>query len=45
MKELFNILAKDINKEHFTTKEVLIYAIVAPVVFFLIGGFAEWLIK
>lgn len=43
MKELFKIFSKDIESEQFTKCEVIIFAVVVPVVFVLVGGFAGWL--
>ena len=45
MKELFKVFSKDIQSEHFTKREVIIFAVVVPVAFVIICGFAEWLIK
>lgn len=44
MKELLDILSKDIEKENFTTKELIIFGVIAPLTFVLVCGFAGWLI-
>lgn len=36
MKEFFEIMEKDIHKENFTKREMVIYGIVAPLVFFAV---------
>lgn len=36
MKELFDILEKDIHSEHFSTKEKIIYGIIVPLAVFII---------
>lgn len=45
MKELFKVFAKDIEKENFTKKEVIIFGVIAPLAFVLVFGFAGWLMK
>ena len=45
MKELFEIFEKDIKRENFTRKEIVIYGIIAPRALILVCGFAEWLSK
>lgn len=40
MKELLEIMEKDIMSENFTKKEYVIYGIVAPVVLVLVCGLA-----
>ena len=44
MKELFEVFSKDIESEQFTKREVIIFAVVVPVAFVLVCGFAGWLI-
>ena len=43
MKELLEILEKDIKSENFTRKEIVIYGIIAPIALILVCGLAEWL--
>ena len=43
MKELIEIMLKDIMDEHFTTREYVIYGIVTPLVLFGIMALAGWL--
>lgn len=45
MKELFKVFAKDIESEKFTKREIIIFAVVVPVVFVLVLGFLDWLMK
>lgn len=45
MKELFKVFAKDIESEHFTKREKIIFAVIVPVAFILIYGFLNWLMK
>lgn len=33
MKELYDILMKDIQKENFTRRELVVYGVIAPAVF------------
>lgn len=40
MKELFDILAKDIYSEHFTRKEYIIYGIIVPLAFVAVAVLA-----
>ena len=44
MKELFKVFTKDIEREQFSKREVIIFAVVVPVIFILFCGFAGWLI-
>ena len=44
MRQILDILSKDIEKENFTTKEVIIYGVIAPLALVLVCGFAGWLI-
>lgn len=43
MKEFFDIMLKDINNEHFTRKELVIYGILTPIVLVGIMALAGWL--
>lgn len=43
MKEFFEIMLKDINDEHFTRKELVIYGILTPIVLVGIMALAGWL--
>lgn len=43
MKEFLRIMLKDINDEHFTRKELMIYGILTPIVLFLLMAFAGWM--
>ena len=45
MRQLLDILSKDIENENFTKKEVIIFGIFVPLAFVLVCGFAGWLIK
>lgn len=45
MKELLEILEKDIMSENFTRKEIVIYGIIAPLALVLVCGLAECLSK
>ena len=45
MKELLEILEKDIKSENFTRKEIVIYGIITPLALVLVCGLAEWLSK
>ena len=44
MRQLLDIFSKDIAKENFTTKEVIIFGVIAPLVLVLVCGFSWWLI-
>jgi hypothetical protein len=43
MKELVEIVKKDILKEDFSRKELVIFGIVAPLAMTLLMGFIGWL--
>lgn len=43
MKEFFEIMLKDINDEHFTRKELVIYGILTPIVLVALMALAGWL--
>lgn len=43
MKELIEIMLKDIKDEHFTRKELVIYGILTPIVLVAIMALAGWL--
>ena len=43
MKELFEIMAKDIMDEHFTKSEYIVYGILTPLVLVGIMALAGWL--
>ncbi len=43
MRELFEIMSKDIQSESFTRREVIVYGIIAPLALVGLCGFAEWL--
>lgn len=43
MKELFEILTKDIENEGFTRRELVVYGIVAPLALIAACALAEWL--
>jgi hypothetical protein len=43
MKELIEILLKDIMDEHFTRKEYIVYGILTPIVLVALMAFAGWL--
>lgn len=44
MRDFFeNLMADEESGQKFTTKEVVVYGIVVPVVFILIMGIAEWM--
>lgn len=40
MKELFDILSKDIMSEHFTRRECIIYSIIVPLAFIAVAVLA-----
>lgn len=43
MKEILDILMKDIMDEHFTKKEFVIYGILTPIVLIAIMALAGWM--
>jgi len=43
MKELIEIMLKDIKDEHFTRKEYIVYGVLTPIVLVAIMAFAGWL--
>ena len=43
MKELIEIMMKDIKDEHFTRKEYIVYGILTPIVLIGIMDLAGWL--
>ena len=43
MKQFFEIMLKDIQREEFTLKECLVYGVVAPIVLIALMGFAGWM--
>lgn len=43
MKELFDIIVKDIKDEHFTKREYIIYGILTPIVLIGIMALAGWI--
>ena len=43
MKNFWNIMMKDIDNEHFTKTEMVVYGILVPVVLVAIMGVAGWL--
>jgi hypothetical protein len=43
MKQFFEIMMKDIQREEFTLKECLVYGIVVPLVMIALMGFAGWM--
>jgi len=45
MKELFEILSKDIKSENFTRKEIVVYGIIAPICLIAACVVAEMLNK
>lgn len=44
MRKSLDILSKDIKKENYTMKEIIIFGIIVPLAFVLFCGFAGWLI-
>ena len=44
MKEFLEIMGKDIMSENFTSREYVVYGIVAPLVLLLVCGLAESLV-
>ena len=43
MKEMFNVLEKDIRKENFSKSELLVYGFIAPIVLIIIMAIAGWM--
>ena len=43
MKEFWNIMKKDFLSEHYTTKELVIYGILVPIVLFGLMCLADWM--
>lgn len=43
MKEFLKIMLKDIQDEHFTKSEFIIYGILTPIMLFLLMAFAGWM--
>jgi len=43
MKEFWRIMEKDIHKENFSRKEMVVYGILVPLGFVAIMGIAGWL--
>lgn len=43
MKQFFEIMLKDIQREEFTQKEILVYGVVAPLGLIALMGFAGWI--
>lgn len=43
MREFLDIMAKDIEKENFSRRELLIYGVVAPVSLLVIMAIAGWM--
>lgn len=43
MKQFFEIMMKDIQREEFTLKECLVYGVVVPLVLIALMGFAGWI--
>lgn len=43
MKEIINILLKDIKDEHFTKSEYIVYGVLTPIVLVAIMALAGWL--
>lgn len=43
MREFLDIMAKDIEKENFSRRELLIYGVVAPVALLVIMAIAGWM--
>ena len=43
MKQFFEIMMKDIQREEFTLKECLVYGVVVPLVMIALMGFAGWM--
>lgn len=43
MKEMLDLLEKDIRKENFSKSELLVYGIIAPIVLIIIMAIAGWM--
>ena len=43
MKELIEIMMKDIKDENFSKREYIVYGILTPIVLFLLMAFAGWM--
>lgn len=43
MKQFLEIMLKDIQREEFTQKEILVYGVVAPLGLIALMGFAGWI--
>lgn len=43
MKEFFEMMEKDYQKENFTTQEMIIYGIIAPIVLVAVMALAGWM--
>lgn len=43
MKEMLDVLEKDIRKENFSKSELLVYGIIAPIVLIIIMAIAGWM--
>ena len=43
MKEMLDLLEKDIRKENFSKSELLVYGIIAPIVLIIIMAIAGWI--
>ena len=43
MKELFETMEKDYQKENFTTQEMVVYGIIAPLVLVAVMALAGWM--
>ena len=43
MKEFLQIIEKDYKNENFTTKEIVVFGVIAPVIILAIIGIIGWL--
>lgn len=43
MKEFLNMMEKDYNSENFTTKEIVVFAVIAPIVILAVLAIIGWL--
>lgn len=43
MKEFLNMMEKDYNSENFTTKEIVVFGVIAPIVILAVLAIIEWL--
>ena len=43
MKDFFEVMEKDIQKESFSKKEIIVYGILVPLVLIALMGIAGWL--